>query len=199
MKERTDPTAVMENTAATEGIVQENHSVSSTIELSRSSALDNKGHVGTVDGPMVDQKVIISTDTLSAPSIALKPVAVAAAAAIQSISGSDKSAPPIESISAFSLFAFGNNNVASSKESAVADPIFSFAEKVVPSKESVASAPEFNFGTNQNLDKIPLMSLTSSSLGGDSVVLKFGSASDSRLGSSIRFVCKPACFGNLSL
>ncbi|KAF7811463.1 nuclear pore complex protein NUP1 [Senna tora] len=75
---------------------------------------------------------------------------------------------------------------APSKELSKPGPIFSFGDKGVSSKESVAGALSFNFGANNNVDKVPQMPLNfSSSVGSESAGLKFGASSDSKLGNSV--------------
>lgn len=196
-KEMTDLTRMAEKTDNTETMVHEKAPASSVAIPFKSSRIDDQTSGGTGDGSIVGGKVDLSTSVISStPGLAFKPVGVTVAASTQSTFGSDKSTLLNGSVAAPPSFSFGNKVAfsteltavdAPSKELSKPDPIFSFGDKVVSAKESVADAPLYNFGANENVDKVPQMPLTSSSsVGAESTGLKFGASSDSKLGNSVR-------------
>ncbi|KAE9619226.1 hypothetical protein Lalb_Chr02g0150891 [Lupinus albus] len=182
--ELTRPAAMaVKDTSSTEAVAQENTHLLSVVMPSKSSTIGQEAHIETediTDGSRVGAKVDVSTPTTSStPDQTSKP----ATADTQTSFGSHNPAPPNGSIAIPPVFGFVNK-VAPPKELTNSGSIFGL-EKVVSSKEFGADVPLVNFGSNGNVDKVPQMPFTSSSVGGESTFPSFSSSSDSKLGTSI--------------
>ncbi|KAL2324993.1 hypothetical protein Fmac_024051 [Flemingia macrophylla] len=191
-KEMTNSSVVInETTFDTEAIVQENPSALSVIMPPKISTIAGEAHVRTADESRVGEKVDASTSmTSSIPDPTFKPFA----AATQTSFGVEKPASQNGSIAKPPLFTFGNKVVSSteltspgapSKEITKPGPI-NFVDKVASSKEAVADVPLVDLGSSKFFNKVLPMPFPASLSGsGESTFLKFGAASDPKLGSSI--------------
>ncbi|XP_054786148.1 nuclear pore complex protein NUP1 [Prosopis cineraria] len=195
-KQMIDSTIVAERVVATETITKEVPSASPVAISFRSSRVDDQTPNGTGDGSIVGEKVGLSTSTTSSsPAVTSKPDGATVAAVSESIFGSGESSSLNGSVAAPPLFNFGSKVTSSTEAAAVDTPpkessklgsLFSFGDKVVSPKGSVADVPLFNFGASKSFDKVQQVPLTSlSSVGAESVGMKFGPASDSKLGNSV--------------
>lgn len=118
-----------------------------------SSALNQKTDVVTSDGPVVAEKSGFAFPKATSTNVAVPPVMIATESSLTY----DKSA--------------------SSKESNVAPPIFSFGDKLASSKEPNAAFPVASFVSVSSADKMPQLTFASSSSAIESAGL-FGVSSD---------------------
>ncbi|KAI9118740.1 hypothetical protein K1719_010185 [Acacia pycnantha] len=190
-KQMIDSTIVAKKAVATETVANEGPTASFVAISFKSPRVDDQTPNGTTgNGSIMGEKVGLSNSTtLSSPALTFK-----SDGATESIFGSGKSTSLNGSATA-PPFNFGSKVASSTevttveappKESGKPSSLFSFGDKVVSSKESLADAPIHNFGANKNFDQGQQMPLTSlSSVGAKSASMKFGAASDSKLGNSV--------------
>ncbi|KAK7279079.1 hypothetical protein RJT34_24123 [Clitoria ternatea] len=199
-KETTVSTAVAEKTTSATETTAQRSPGSSVLMPATSFTIDGKSHVRSSDGSVVDEKVNVPnpiTSSVSDPTF--KPAMGAISSASNSSLNSDKFMSLNGSVGP-PLFSFGNKVVspteptatdAPSKESTKSGPMFGL-DKGASSKEPGADASLVNFGFNKNVDNVPQVPFTFSSVGGESAVFKFGTSdkfgtsSDSNSGSSLR-------------
>ncbi|XP_059444221.1 nuclear pore complex protein NUP1 isoform X2 [Corylus avellana] len=129
-----------------------------------SSVLNQKADLVTSDGPVVAEK----STGFSFPKAATTNIAVQPATAVrQSLSTSDKSAPPREL------------NVA---------PMFNFGDNIASPKEPNAASTVASFLSISSADKVPQFTFGSSSSAGESASLQFGVRSDPKPESTSSFL-----------
>ncbi|KAK4284009.1 hypothetical protein QN277_000900 [Acacia crassicarpa] len=190
-KQTIDSTIVAKKSVATETVAKEGPTASLVAVSFKSPRVDDQTPNGTTgNGSIIGEKVGLSNSTtLSSPALTFK-----SDGATESIFGSGKSTSLNGSATAPPFFNFGSKVASSTevttieappKESRKPSSLFSFGDKIVSSKESVADAPTHNSGANKNFDQGQQMRTPLSSVGAESASMKFGAASDSKLGNSV--------------